>query len=290
MLLSDNAMQTLEHIKPLQHQLECWRRDSARIALVPTMGNLHDGHLRLIDAARQHADRVVATIFVNPLQFSPEEDLATYPRTLDQDRQLLAARGCDLLFAPAVDELYPEGQTQLTRVHVPSVSEGLCGASRPGHFDGVATVVSLLFNITRPDVACFGEKDFQQLTVIRKLVRDQHFPIDIVGVPTVRAESGLALSSRNGYLNNAECRQASLLYQCLVNIAQRLKDGDSADCALSWGRQQLVDAGLTPEYLALCDADTLTPVAQWHTHAVLLAAARLGRTRLIDNLQLSSFV
>ena len=277
-------MQTFDNIKALQRTLTDWRREGHRIALVPTMGNLHEGHLRLVDAARQHADRVVATVFVNPLQFGPDEDLERYPRTLVEDQQLLAGRGCDLLFAPSVETLYPQGQSSLTRVSVPQVSEGLCGAHRPGHFDGVATIVSLLFHLIRPDVACFGEKDFQQLAVIRKLVRDQHIPIDIIGVPIARDHDGLALSSRNRYLNDDARSQAGGLHQCLVDSAQRLEQGEASTQALARGMEQLEAAGFRPEYLALCDADTLRPTTIWQPGSVLLVAARLGDTRLIDHL------
>lgn len=277
-------MQTFDDIAALQSTLAAWRREGHRIALVPTMGNLHEGHLRLVDAARQYADRVVATIFINPLQFGPDEDLARYPRTLAEDQRLLTERGCDLLLAPSVDTLYPQGQSALTRVSVPQVSEGLCGAHRPGHFDGVATVVSLLFNLTRPDVACFGEKDFQQLAVIKKMVRDLHFPIEIIGVPIARDHDGLALSSRNRYLDEDARAQASRLHQCLVDSAQRLEQGDNSEQVLAKGLQQLQQAGFRPEYLALCDATTLRPISTWQPGTVLLAAARLGNTRLIDNL------
>ncbi|MFC0336752.1 pantothenate synthetase [Kushneria avicenniae] len=277
-------MQTFEDVAALWQVLADWRREGLRMALVPTMGNLHEGHLRLVDAALQHADRVVATIFVNPLQFGPDEDLARYPRTLADDQRALAERGCDLLFAPAVETLYPEGQEGLTRVSVPQVSQGLCGDHRPGHFDGVATVVSLLFNLTRPDVACFGEKDFQQLAVIRKLVRDQHMPIDIIGVPIARDHDGLALSSRNGYLDRDARTRASQLYQCLADSAQRLERGQDSEAVLTQGRRQLEAAGFRPDYLALCDATTLQPVSTWQPGSVLLAAAWLGNTRLIDNL------
>ncbi|REC93467.1 pantoate--beta-alanine ligase [Kushneria indalinina] len=281
-------MQTFNDITALQQTLAAWRREGLRIALVPTMGNLHEGHLRLVDAARQHADRVVATVFVNPLQFGPDEDLDRYPRTLPEDQRQLGERGCDLLFAPSVETLYPEGQSALTRVSVPQISEGLCGAHRPGHFDGVATVVSLLFNLTRPDVACFGEKDFQQLAVIRKLVRDQHMSIDIVGVPIARDHDGLALSSRNHYLDSEARTQASRLYQCLVDSAQRLEQGEPDEQVLAQGTQRLEAAGFRPEYLALCDAITLRPISTWQPGAVLLVAAWLGNTRLIDNLSFRS--
>ncbi|GHC33984.1 pantothenate synthetase [Kushneria pakistanensis] len=281
-------MHTLDSITVLQQTLAAWRREGHRIALVPTMGNLHEGHLRLIDAARQHADRVVATIFVNPLQFGPDEDLDRYPRTLAEDQRLLIERGCDLLFAPSVETLYPEGQATLTRISVPQVSEGLCGAHRPGHFEGVATVVSLLFNLTRPDVACFGEKDFQQLTVIRKLVRDQHMPIDIIGVPIARDHDGLALSSRNRYLDSEARTQASRLHQCLVDSARQFEQGEASEQVLAQGLQQLEEAGFRPEYLALCDATTLRPITAWQPGSVLLVAAWLGTTRLIDNLSYDS--
>ncbi|ART63564.1 pantoate--beta-alanine ligase [Kushneria marisflavi] len=277
-------MQTFDDITNLQSTLSTWRRKGYRIALVPTMGNLHEGHLRLVDAARQHADRVVATIFVNPLQFGPDEDLERYPRTLAEDQRLLTERGCDLLFAPNVDTLYPQGQSALTRVSVPQVSEGLCGTHRPGHFDGVATVVSLLFNLTRPDVACFGEKDFQQLAVIRKLVRDQHMPIDIIGVPIARDHDGLALSSRNHYLDDKARARAGRLHECLLESARRLEQGEPSEQALTKGLQQLEGAGFQPEYLALCDTETLRPINTWQPGSVLLVAARLGSTRLIDNL------
>ncbi|WP_457809441.1 pantoate--beta-alanine ligase [Kushneria sp. EE4] len=281
-------MQTFDDITALQGILADWRREDSRIALVPTMGNLHEGHLRLVDAARQHADRVVATIFVNPLQFGPHEDLDRYPRTLAEDQRLLAERGCDALFAPSVETLYPQGQSALTRVSVPQVSQGLCGAHRPGHFDGVATVVSLLFNLTRPDVACFGEKDFQQLAVIRKLVRDQHMPIDIIGVPIVRGRDGLALSSRNRYLDDEARAQAGRLHQCLVESARRLEQSESHEQVLTQGMEQLKAAGFRPDYLCLCDATTLRPISTWQPGAVLLVAAWLGSTRLIDNLSFRS--
>lgn len=277
-------MQTFDDVAALQRVLADWRREGFKVALVPTMGNLHEGHLRLVDAARRHADRVVATIFVNPLQFGPDEDLARYPRTLADDQRALEERGCDLLFAPAVETLYPEGQKELTRVSVPQVSQGLCGDHRPGHFDGVATVVSLLFNLTRPDVACFGEKDFQQLAVIRKLVRDQHMPINIIGVPIARDHDGLALSSRNGYLDRDARARASQLYQCLVDSARRLERGEDSEAILAQGQRQLEIAGFRTDYLALCDATTLQPVTTWQPGSVLLAAAWLGNTRLIDNL------
>lgn len=281
-------MQTLDDIKALQQQLAAWRRVGERIALVPTMGNLHRGHLDLIDQARARADRVVATIFVNPLQFGPDEDLDRYPRTLDADREALAMHGCDALFAPSVETLYPRGQENLVRVQVPGVSEGLCGAHRPGHFDGVATVVSLLFHIAGPDLAFFGEKDFQQLAVIRKLVRDQHFPVEIVGVPTARAEDGLALSSRNAYLTREQRRRAARFPECLAMARTRLVNGEPCQKVLAETLEMLTHEGLEPEYLALRHALTLAPTERVDESAVLLAAVRLGSTRLIDNCRLLS--
>ncbi|MFC0269177.1 pantoate--beta-alanine ligase [Kushneria aurantia] len=281
-------MQLFHHITALQQQLDQWRRAGERLALVPTMGNLHEGHMALVDAARARADRVIATLFVNPLQFGPDEDLERYPRTLEADCERLTARGCDALFAPAVETLYPHGQQDLTRVQVPGVSEGLCGAHRPGHFDGVSTVVSLLFHITRPDLACFGEKDFQQLAVIRKLVRDQHFPIEIVGVPTTRERDGLALSSRNGYLDADQRRIAPRLHQRLTEAVARLNHGEERQRVLAETLTRLEADGFEPEYLELRHADTLAPCLPRNGPCVLLVAARLGSTRLIDNRRLRS--
>lgn len=280
-------MQLFHTIAPLQQTLADHRRQGHRIAVVPTMGGLHAGHLALVETARRHADIVVATIFVNPLQFGASEDLSRYPRTLDADRRKLEQVQCDLLFAPSVETLYPNGLDNLTQVHVPLVSEGLCGAQRPGHFDGVATVVSLLFHIVAPDVACFGEKDFQQLAVIRKMVRDQHFPIEIVGVPTVRDEDGLALSSRNGYLSAPEHDQARLLYATLRQLRARLEAGDDRTEVIRAGLARLVEHGFKPDYLELRRADDLGEVDAATADAVLLVAAHLGTTRLIDNIRVT---
>lgn len=275
-------MLTLRDIDQLRSTLREHRQRGQRIALVPTMGNLHAGHLALVDCARQHADIVVSSLFVNPMQFGPGEDLDGYPRTFSADQAQLVEAGCDVLFAPAVSSLYPNGLDAQTRVHVPVVGEGLCGGSRPGHFDGVSTVVSMLFNLVQPDVACFGEKDYQQLAVIRKLVRDLHMPIEIIGVPIVRAEDGLALSSRNGYLNSEERTTAPALYRTLCTLRDALEHGASIEEALDQGKAALSDAGFTPDYLELRDA-SLTPVSPTTRHAVLLAAAKLGPARLIDN-------
>jgi len=279
-------MRTLREIPALRETLGDARRRGERIALVPTMGNLHDGHLALVAAARERAEVVIATIFVNPLQFGAGEDLEAYPRTLEEDQARLEAAGCDLLFAPDTTTLYPRGLEAQTRIVVPEVSEGLCGASRPGHFDGVSTVVGMLFNLVQPDLACFGEKDYQQLAVIRRMVADLHFPIEIVGVPIVRAEDGLALSSRNGYLSPEQRAIAPRLYATLCELREGLEAGSAPSALLEQGRTRLEEAGFEPDYLELRAAD-LGPATTATREAVLLAAARLGTTRLIDNLTLT---
>ncbi|MCA1772597.1 MAG: pantoate--beta-alanine ligase [Halomonas sp.] len=276
-------MRTLRDINDLRTTVHKHRLRQQRIALVPTMGNLHAGHLALIASARQHADMVVASLFVNPMQFGPDEDLDAYPRTFEADQAQLTEAGCDILFSPTVSALYPNGLAAQTRVHVPELGEGLCGGSRPGHFDGVSTVVSMLFNLVQPDVAFFGQKDYQQLAVIRKLVSDLHLPIEIIGVPIVRAEDGLALSSRNGYLSQQERAIAPALYQTLCKLRDALEHGESAERVLHQGKTALYDAGFTPDYLELRDT-MLGPVTSLTRHAVLLAAAQLGTARLIDNL------
>lgn len=279
-------MRTLREIPALREALDVVRRRDQRIALVPTMGNLHDGHLALVESARRQADVVVATIFVNPMQFGPNEDLAAYPRTLEADQAKLEAAGCDLLFAPDTAALYPRGLANQTQVRVPGVSEGLCGGARPGHFDGVATVVSILFNLVQPHLACFGEKDYQQLAVIRQLVADLHFPIEVVGVPIVRAEDGLALSSRNGYLSTAERQVAPALYRTLCRARDALEAGEAPERVLGEAGEALRTAGFEPDYLELRAVD-LGPVTAATRDAVPLAAARLGPARLIDNLTLT---
>ncbi|WP_275286657.1 pantoate--beta-alanine ligase [Halomonas elongata] len=279
-------MQCLQEIHALRDALTSHRRAGQTIGLVPTMGNLHEGHLALVAEARRRADVVVATIFVNPTQFGPDEDLDAYPRTLEADRQKLVEAGCDLLFAPDESTLYPRGGHAQTRVSVPDVSEGLCGGSRPGHFDGVATVVTMLFNLVQPDLACFGEKDYQQLAVIRRLVADLHLPVEVIGVPIVRDRDGLALSSRNGYLNTEQRHTAAALQRTLRELRDALEGGAALDTTLATGLARLREAGFEPDYLELRATD-LGPVDASTRDAVLLAAARLGPTRLIDNLSLT---
>lgn len=278
-------MLTLSSVTALRDALRGPRRQEQRIALVPTMGNLHAGHLALIETARTHADLVIATIFVNPMQFAPGEDLDAYPRTLANDQAGLAAAGCDLLFTPDIATLYPRGLETHTRIRVPKVSEGLCGGSRPGHFDGVATVVSILFHLVQPDIACFGEKDYQQLAVIRRLVTDLHMPIEIIGVPTVRAEDGLALSSRNGYLSAEERSRAPGLYRTLCELRDDLLGGEALSPAIDTALRRLTERGFTPDYLEARATD-LGPLDSDTRNAVILAAAHLGPARLIDNLTL----
>lgn len=277
------AMHTLRDITELRHTLHEHRMSSQRIALVPTMGNLHAGHLALVASARQYADVVIASLFVNPMQFGPGEDLDAYPRTFEADQAQLTEAGCDILFSPTVSALYPNGLAAQTRVHIPEMGEDLCGGSRPGHFDGVSTVVSMLFNLVQPDIACFGQKDYQQLAVIRKLVSDLHLPIEIIGVPIVRAEDGLALSSRNGYLTQQQRADAPALYRTLCASRDALERGESIEQVLHQGQKALYDTGFTPDYFELRDT-TLGAVSDSTRDAVLLAAAQLGPARLIDNL------
>ncbi len=259
---------------------------TGRVAFVPTMGNLHEGHLALVRRARALGDRVVVSIFVNPLQFDRAEDLAAYPRTPEEDAALLEAEGVDLLFLPGVEALYPEGMARHTRVEVPGVSEELCGAARPGHFTGVATIVCKLFNLVQPDVAVFGKKDYQQLLVIRKMVSDLAMPVAIEGVETVREADGLAMSSRNGYLTREERRRAPALYRTLRETAEALAAGAGDYASLeAEGRRKLEAAGMRPDYFEIRRAADLETPGPGERALVVLAAAFLGRARLIDNLE-----
>jgi pantoate--beta-alanine ligase len=261
------------------------RADGGTVALVPTMGALHDGHLSLVARAREVADHVVASIFVNPTQFGEGEDLAAYPRPEEEDRAKLAAAGCDLLWAPTPEEVYPSGFS--TSIRVSGVTEGLCGGSRPGHFDGVAVVVAKLFNQIQPDYAMFGEKDYQQLALIRRMARDLDFGVEIIGVPTVREADGLALSSRNAYLTDDERTRAVALPKAMAEAAVAIIGGESVSFAIITAKSRLFEAGFaTIDYIELRDAETLDPVETLERPARLLAAAWIGKTRLIDNIPL----
>ncbi|QLM71961.1 pantoate--beta-alanine ligase [Escherichia coli] len=277
-------MLIIETLPLLRQQIRRLRMEGKRVALVPTMGNLHDGHMKLVDEAKARADVVVVSIFVNPMQFDRPEDLARYPRTLQEDCEKLNKRKVDLVFAPSVKEIYPNGTETHTYVDVPGLSTMLEGASRPGHFRGVSTIVSKLFNLVQPDIACFGEKDFQQLALIRKMVADMGFDIEIIGVPIMRAKDGLALSSRNGYLTAEQRKIAPGLYQVLSSIADKLQAGErDLDEIIAIAGQELNEKGFRADDIQIRDADTLQEVSENSKRAVILVAAWLGDARLIDN-------
>lgn len=277
-------MLIIETLPLLRQQIRRLRMEGKRVALVPTMGNLHDGHMKLVDEAKARADVVVVSIFVNPMQFDRPEDLARYPRTLQEDCEKLNKRKVDLVFAPSVKEIYPNGTETHTYVDVPGLSTMLEGASRPGHFRGVSTIVSKLFNLVQPDIACFGEKDFQQLALIRKMVADMGFDIEIVGVPIMRAKDGLALSSRNGYLTAEQRKIAPGLYKVLSSIADKLQVGErDLDEIITIAGQELNEKGFRADDIQIRDADTLLEVSETSKRVVILVAAWLGDARLIDN-------
>ncbi|HFO5015474.1 TPA: pantoate--beta-alanine ligase [Escherichia coli] len=277
-------MLIIETLPLLRQQIRRLRMEGKRVALVPTMGNLHDGHMKLVDEAKARADVVVVSIFVNPMQFDRPEDLARYPRTLQEDCEKLNKRKVDIVFAPSVKEIYPNGTETHTYVDVPGLSTMLEGASRPGHFRGVSTIVSKLFNLVQPDIACFGEKDFQQLALIRKMVADMGFDIEIVGVPIMRAKDGLALSSRNGYLTAEQRKIAPGLYKVLSSIADKLQAGErDLDEIIAIAGQELNEKGFRSDDIQIRDADTLLEISENSKRAVILVAAWLGDARLIDN-------
>jgi pantoate--beta-alanine ligase len=279
-------MDTVTKIAAVRDHVRRWRSEGRRVAFVPTMGNLHPGHVSLIEAARRHGDRFVASIFVNPMQFGPNEDFAHYPRTPTQDERMLAEAGCNLMFMPDVAEIYPSGSERATRVDVPTLSRILDGEYRPGHFEGVSTIVATLFHIVEPDVAVFGEKDFQQLTVIRRMVLDLCLPVEIVGAPTVRDADGLAMSSRNQYLTSTERTVAPRIYETLQAAAKRLSTGDVDFASIErFGVEALTKVGMKPDYFAVRKAEDLGAPANDTRHLVVLTAARLGKARLIDNIQ-----
>ncbi len=278
-------MVCIRSMSGLRKQLAAWRRDGAGIALVPTMGNLHAAHLSLVKEAQRRAQRVVVSTFVNPLQFGPDEDYARYPRTPGADRQKLADLGVDAWFSPSVAEMYPRGLEAAAFVEVPMLSRILCGAFRPGHFRGVATVVAKLFNLVQPDVAVFGEKDYQQLLIIQQMAADLNFPVEIVGVPIVREADGLAMSSRNRYLSKEERARAPRLYQALGEVREAILGGERDFKALA--EQQMVrltEAGFKPDYFEIRRAKDLSEPDPDDRPLRILTAAWLGQTRLIDNL------
>lgn len=277
MLIIETPPLLRQHIRRL-------RQEGKRVALVPTMGNLHDGHMKLVDEAKARADVVIVSIFVNPMQFDRPDDLVRYPRTLQEDCEKLNKRKVDYVFAPAVEEIYPQGLEGQTYVDVPGLSTMLEGASRPGHFRGVSTIVSKLFNLIQPDIACFGEKDFQQLALIRKMVADMSYDIEIVGVPIIRAKDGLALSSRNSYLTAEQRKIAPGLHNVMNSIAEKLIAGNrELQEIIAIAEQELNEKGFRADDIQIRDADTLQELTETSKRAVILAAAWLGQARLIDN-------
>lgn len=277
-------MKTETTIQGLSASLNPARSARKIIGFVPTMGNLHQGHLNLVREARKLCDVVVVSIFVNPIQFGPNEDFDNYPRTLEQDQQLLADVGCDIVFAPTVEQMYGN-KPRLTNISVSDITNDLCGLQRPGHFDGVAVVVTKLFNIVQPNYAFFGQKDYQQLAVIRQFVQDLNIPLEVIGVPIARAEDGLALSSRNGYLSEQERATAPVIFQSLKTAEQQLHAGKTLEEALAGIRQTLTDAGLVVDYVEARTPE-LQKIDEFNQDVVILIAAKLGKTRLIDNLQI----
>jgi pantoate--beta-alanine ligase len=279
-------MQFVARPSELRTLVAAWRRGGESVAFVPTMGNLHAGHGSLVGRASELADRVIVSIFVNPLQFGPNEDFAAYPRTPDDDRRVLESLNVDLLFAPEVADIYPRGQESTARVHVPVIEDILCGAFRPGHFMGVATVVTKLLNIVQPDVAVFGEKDYQQLLVIRRAALDLCMPMEIVGAPTTREPDGLAMSSRNRYLSVEERAVAPAIYSELERARAALEAGSDDFAAIAQGgAQALRKTGFRPDYFEIRDAATLAEASVQSSELVVLTAARIGRARLIDNVR-----
>ncbi|WP_426369268.1 pantoate--beta-alanine ligase [Pseudocolwellia sp. HL-MZ7] len=280
-------MKTVDNINDLRQIVSEWRQQGLKVGFVPTMGNLHAGHISLVTEAHKHADKIVASIFINPMQFGANEDVDNYPRTMEADQQKLAAEGTDLLFTPTPEIIYPKGLDKQTFVEVPTVSEGYCGESRPGHFRGVSTIVCKLFNLVQPDIACFGLKDYQQVQVIETMVEDLSMPIKIIPVETIREDSGLALSSRNGYLTEEELKIAPALSQNIQWLAKELKNGNDFIGLAKTAALYINNAGLKTDYIHVCNAKTLQPASEDDTDIVILAAAYCGKARLIDNLRFS---
>lgn len=280
-------MKTVSEISELRQIIKTWHQQGLIVAFVPTMGNLHDGHISLITEAHKHADKVVASIFVNPMQFGANEDIDNYPRTMAEDQNKLIAAKTDLLFTPTPEIIYPKGLDKQSYVEVPNVSEGYCGESRPGHFRGVATVVCKLFNLVQPDIACFGLKDYQQVQVIQTMVEDLSMPIKIIPVATMRETSGLALSSRNGYLTEEELKVAPALSQNIQWLAEKIQQNNDFIGLAKKAASFIDNAGLQTDYIHICHARTLQPASEDDHELVILAAAHCGKARLIDNLQVT---
>ncbi len=287
LLRFEQKMITTSAISTIREHVKTWRSKGETVAFVPTMGNLHQGHITLVNEAKKRADHVVVSIFVNPMQFSANEDLDGYPRTLAQDSEKLMLAGTELLFTPTPEIIYPKGLAQQTFIEVPEIGDELCGASRPGHFRGVATIVSKLFNIVQPDIALFGRKDFQQLMIIKTMVEDLSMPIDVIGVETIREASGLAMSSRNGYLTIEEKHSAATLKQALDSIVNAIQRGETIQQAISIAKKRLITVGFTPDYLEVRNANTLRQVTAADSELVVIGAAYLGKARLIDNVSFS---
>jgi pantoate--beta-alanine ligase len=280
-------MQITQDITELRSKITLWRQQGLKIAFVPTMGNLHEGHIALVEKAKTIADRVVASIFINPMQFGINEDIDNYPITMVADQEKLLTVGCDLLFTPTPNIIYPKGLDKQSYVEVPNVSDGYCGESRPGHFRGVSTVVCKLFNLVQPDIACFGLKDYQQVQVIQTMVEDLSMPIEIIPVETVREESGLALSSRNNYLTEEEKEIAPALAQNIQWLAKEIASNNDFIGLAKKAANYIDNAGMKTDYIHICHARTLQPASEDDKELVILAAAHCGKARLIDNLQVS---
>jgi pantoate--beta-alanine ligase len=278
-------MSVFRAVTALREQVKIWKQQGLRIGFVPTMGNLHAGHFALLELAKQHCDKVIASIFVNPTQFGPNEDYARYPRTEQDDIAGLCSHGCDAIFLPSVDEIYPFGSKGCVQLHVPSITDILCGAHRPGHFNGVATVVARLFNMVQPDCAVFGRKDYQQLQVIRYMTLEMSFSVDIISAPTLRELSGLAMSSRNQYLSADEKSVAVNIYQTLLAMKAACIAGEPLENSVQAAVARLENAGFEVDYVDILSAELGRVSRAKNTERVALIAARLGRTRLIDNLE-----
>tara|TARA_R110000796_G_scaffold19231_4_gene57588 strand:- start:1454 stop:2344 length:891 start_codon:yes stop_codon:yes gene_type:complete len=287
LLRFEQKMITTSAISTIREHVKTWRSKGETVAFVPTMGNLHQGHITLVNEAKKRADHVVVSIFVNPMQFSANEDLDGYPRTLAQDSDKLMLAGTEILFTPTPEIIYPKGLAQQTYIEVPEIGDELCGASRPGHFRGVATIVAKLFNIVQPDIALFGRKDFQQLMIIKTMVEDLSMPINVIGVETIREQSGLAMSSRNGYLTIEEKHSAATLKQALDSIVNAIQRGEAIQQAITTAKKLLITASFTPDYLEVRNANTLRQVTAADSELVVIGAAYLGKARLIDNVSFS---